>query len=131
MLEHLAGIHDAVRVERLLDGAHDLERYRMLIARELCPLELSDAVLRAEAATVSCDEVIHRAVDLPCASHELRGIAAYRNAQIEVQIAVAEMAVRQDARIGHEAVEHGARLLDEARQRTRRNRNVVLDARAL
>ena len=50
--QDLARVHDPVRVDRALDGAHEVERGRVLVALELADLELADAVLGADAAAV-------------------------------------------------------------------------------
>ena len=51
-LQHAAGVHQAVRVERLLDRAHQLQRHRRLALRQFVALERADAVLGRDRAAV-------------------------------------------------------------------------------
>src|SRR5690606_36249362 len=107
---------------------YDLERDRMFVADELFSLQLADSVLGAEAAAVLRNEIMHRAMDPRGEREEFGGISADRLAQVEVQIAVAEMPVRQDAAVRRDRLEQPSRLVDEARQFARRHRDIVLDA---
>src|SRR5262245_45426595 len=60
--EHLPRIHDSKRVERALDGPHQLDLHRRLVAHELVPLVLADAVLGADRAAEFGDAIVHDAV---------------------------------------------------------------------
>src|ERR1043166_2733290 len=66
-LQHLAGIHQVVRVERSLDTAHQVELERALVAAHLAHLLLADAVLGAEAAVEAGDQIMDDGVHLFCA----------------------------------------------------------------
>ena len=60
--EDLPRVEDARRVERAFDRAHQIELDRALVADELVALLLADAVLGADAAAVSGDQVVDDAV---------------------------------------------------------------------
>src|SRR5260370_10108346 len=92
--QHLARIHDAVWVERALHGAHERELDRGRVALELDHLESPDAMLGAEAAAEFTHQVVNRAPYRLLARQEPLALSSRRHAEVEVQGAVADMAVR-------------------------------------
>ena len=112
---------------------HEIERDRILVALELADLELPDAVLGADAAAMRGDEVVHRAAD---ASARARGSLPPSPpagcAEVEVQVAVAEVAVGDERARRGERARAGARPASmKAGSARRLDRDVVLEARAL
>src|SRR5215510_14456634 len=57
--EHLPRIHDPERIEGALDGAHQLDLHRRLVAHEFVTLVLTDPVLGADRSTEFCDAVVN------------------------------------------------------------------------
>src|SRR5438445_9000856 len=62
-LKHLAGIHDAQRIERAFYSAHQLQLERRLVAKDRLPLELAQSMLGADRAAETRDAVVDDAVD--------------------------------------------------------------------
>src|SRR6185437_1791616 len=89
--EHLAGIHDALRVESRLEPPHQRELERGLVARELLALQLADSVLGRDGAAEACDEVVHDAIGDGGVVHEWRGVRTCGRGEIVVQVAIAEV----------------------------------------
>src|ERR1700741_4151529 len=113
--QNLPWIHDAVRVERLLHAAHELELQRVRVALELEDLQLTDAMLRGEAAAEFLDQVVDRAPQLRLDGLQLRRQETRALIHVEVQVAIAEMAVRHEHALRHVSLDPGTRDLDEAR----------------
>src|SRR5258707_12106945 len=88
----LAGIHDPLGIQGGLDSAHQLDLDRGLVARDLLAPELAQAMLGADAAAMAGDHVMDQAIELTRPGEEIRRRHARRLQQIEVDIAVAEMA---------------------------------------
>src|SRR3569832_2084785 len=86
---HAAGIHDVLRVQRLLDRTHHLQGHRVLVVRQLVDLEAADAVLRADRSAELRHGVVHDPVHLrfPLAQ-ESRRVSALRRLHVVVQVAV-------------------------------------------
>src|SRR4051794_21916303 len=88
----LARVHDAERVERVLDRLQCMNPAGGREAGEFAPLQLADAVLGGDRAAGGRDEVVDHARDrfafalIPVG----RGMAA--GAHVKVDVAVAEMA---------------------------------------
>src|SRR5579875_4101467 len=99
--QHLAGVQDSARIERALDGPHELELDGGGIALELGNLQPADAVLGAEAAAEARNEIVDRAHDRIGASEEVRRLRARRLTDIEMQIAVPDVAVHDESPVGH------------------------------
>src|SRR5271166_3721856 len=90
--QHLARVHHPVRIERGLDLAHHRKGGRILPAGEQAALELTDAMLgrigAAEASDDSVNDLVHR---IPAVEKSLP-VCADRLRDIEMDVAVAEMA---------------------------------------
>ena len=89
--QHLARIHDAVRIECALDGAHDLERDRIFVAKQFFALQAADAMLGAEAAAVARDERPVRRPHPPDARFDRPGHAPEDFVAGQVPVRVVEM----------------------------------------
>src|ERR1700731_1029304 len=90
-LQHLAGIHDAERVEHRLEGAHQLDRNLVLHAGQFVALEHADALPGGNRSAHPQHDVEHDSVDLVPAGEEIRSVRTDRLADIVMDIAVAEM----------------------------------------
>src|SRR6516162_8653871 len=90
--DELTRVHDAGRVESALHQTHQLDLDRLLVMGDLVTFEPADAVFGADRAR----ELAHNAVDdvaelLP-ACHISMPVGAFRLGQVEVDVAVADMA---------------------------------------
>src|SRR5207249_4835994 len=92
LLEHLARIEDARGIERCLDGAHQVELRRALVAGELVALQLADSVFGADAAAMRGDEVVDDPVCARRVRHEGSGHGALGGSQVVVEVAIAKVA---------------------------------------
>src|SRR3954454_7061861 len=90
-LQDFARVHDAVRIERLLERAHEFELHRRRVAFELEYLELADAMFGAEAAIELAHQVVDGTLCLLLHRLQLRGLRARTLVDVEVQVAVSEM----------------------------------------
>src|SRR5580704_11640847 len=127
----LAGIKNSLWIERALERAHHLERDRILDAGQQLALHHADAVLGRNRAAIFRDDAVDERVDLVPARQERILVGADRLADVEMEIAVAEMAERTGTRAGDHGLHHRARLLEKVGHRRDRHRNVVLDRAAL
>src|SRR5262249_48085639 len=69
-LENLAGIHDAVGIDGVLDFFHEVQLERRLVPAYFVALGLAQAVLGADRAAKSRDAVVHDQVDGRSLLHE-------------------------------------------------------------
>src|ERR1700734_267971 len=91
--EDLAGIEDAVGIERTLDGAHQIQLHGLGVALELRHFQPADAVLGAEAAAEIPHQVVNGTLDRLLAREEGCAVGARGLVEIEVEIAVTDVAV--------------------------------------
>src|ERR1700687_3833892 len=91
--KQLARVHDAVRIERLLDRAHRAKRHRRGIAPQLLALEAADAVLGADAAGKLRHQIVYCAAYLRLLRQKGLRSGAVDPANIEMQIAIARVSV--------------------------------------
>jgi hypothetical protein len=96
------------------------------VALHLGPAQLADAVLRAEAAAHPGDQRVHRIGE----PRRLLRRCAGRQADIEVDVAVAEMAEGHRPAAGQQLLAERQRPLQEARHGGDGDRDVVLGGRA-
>src|SRR5256886_16181524 len=80
-------------VEGALQGAHERKLDRGGVALELAHLESSDAMLGAEAAAELAHQVVNRAPHRLLARQEALALRSGGHAEVEVQVAVADMAI--------------------------------------
>src|SRR5260370_41436495 len=123
----LARIHEVLRIQRALDGAHGVELYPAAVMGELVDLELADAVLGRDRAAIADHEVIDRAADRLGMRHEARFVPARRRLTVEVKIAVADMAERQRPAFGQRLLHRCPALLHEGGALAHRHPHSVLD----
>ena len=81
---------------------HDGELNGVGAARELSRLQPSDAVLGADAAAETLDQIEHRQFERRSAG-KLHGVRARLPAHVEMQVAVARVPVGDDVPFGGEA----------------------------
>src|SRR5262249_47055723 len=124
-LEHLPGIQQPLRVERVLEAAHELELERMLVPPDLLAFELAEAVLGGDRAAEALERVVHRAVHLFAAGHQRFG------ADVVVEVAVAHVAEAVDVDIAEALAQAAAGAVDEFRDLRHRQRDIVLHVREL
>src|SRR5882757_7287229 len=98
LLQNLAGIHDAPRVQRALQCAHDVEFRCSSKSQQLLELVLTDAVFGAEAAAVAVCNVVYAVLNCRRAPQEIGRIERHGLADVEMQIAVADVSEWHDAR---------------------------------
>src|SRR3989338_9620267 len=115
-LQNLAGIHQSLRVEDLLDAAHQFELQRVFVCADGFTLELPQAVLGADAAVEFAHHLInqpvHRALLLRDEEFVLCGI---RQRDVVVDVAVAHVSERDDTHARICGVHGGIGARDEFR----------------
>src|SRR5690606_25568335 len=127
---HLLRVHDPLRVQRRLDGPHQIELDLALVMSELLALEAADAVFGADAAVHGGDDAVNRVIELAPARQVLGPVHAYRLGDVVVDVAVADMAERAGTGTGDRLLDHRIRLLDEIGYAGDGNGDIVLDAAA-
>ena len=108
--DQLAGVHYSLRIERPLDRAHRAEPRRIAEPRQLVELHLADAVLGRDRAARGGDEIVDEGGDrrgLRSASQSAPAPAGARD--VEMDVAVAEMAEGDDAGAREARLDRGAR----------------------
>src|SRR3989338_8361431 len=126
---NLTRIHQPMRVERVLDAAHQLQFQRALVVMEILALELTQAMFGADAAIESRDNLVHKAIHfMLMLSNECRVLRGIRHGRVVVNIAVADVAKGDAAYAGEGAMQRGIGLRDEFRDAADRHRDVVFDA---
>src|SRR5205823_4809533 len=131
LAQDLARIHYAVRVERALHGAHERELDRGGVALELRHLGPTHPVLGAEAAAELVYQLVHGAPHAVGATEKALAVTACRLTDVEMQVAVAHVAVRHQPAIGNVGADPGRGPGDKIREHRDGNRNVVFEAGAL
>src|SRR5438309_3162848 len=127
--EKLPRVHDPLGIERLLDRPQRLEPRGRIGARQSRRLHLADAVLGRDRTAGGDDEVVDETARFLAA--RLEPSWHRRRLDVEVDIAVAEMAEGDGARAGIACLDGACRLDDEFGHRRDRHRDVVLEARPL
>src|SRR5262245_12283125 len=125
-----AWVHDVVGIERLLDAAHELDLDRGLVADDVLASQPANAVLGADAAVLHIDDVVHDPAERQPTRQEFIVGHILRPVEIEMDVAVADMAERNDADAGQGLRDRGDRLLDEGGHARHGDGDVVLDAGA-
>src|SRR5258706_1530888 len=117
--DDLAGIHDPVRVEQILDATHDRQQVAVL-EREVLELSVADPVL-ARARAAARERIFDdRAVE-PVGLRDRRGVFRIEQER-DVEVPVADMA--DDAAAQVRRVERFACVLDRRRELRDRHRDV-------
>src|SRR5580704_6590385 len=91
-VDELAGVHDVGGIEGTLDGAHQLDLDRRFVMSDLVALEAADAVLGADRPVKLTHHTVNDVVELLPAREIRGGVGAFRLGQVEVDVAVADMA---------------------------------------
>src|ERR1700733_2194223 len=97
----------------MFDGAHHSKLHRRRVALKFPGFQLPDAVLGAEAAAEITHQIMKRAFHRGFTRKEWCSLAAGCLVEIEMQIAIADMAIGDEAAVGHIGVEPGGCLLNE------------------
>src|SRR6516164_4758622 len=128
--DELTRVHDALGVEGMFDPAHQLDLDRRLVMGDLVPFEPADAVFGADRTRELAHNAVDDVVELLPACHISMPVGAFRLGQVEVDVAVADMAKghwsdpRQSLgdqvsgavdEVGDPADRHGDIVLDRAR----------------
>src|SRR5690606_33408913 len=121
-LQNLARIEDAVRIERLLEPAHQGNFFRRARIGEPRTLERTDAVFGRYRSA----EVAHRVIDGPRGGMPY-GFVIGAGREADMQIAVANMAVESRDQYRPGRGQPRPAILDEAADRADRHRDVEMD----
>ena len=131
-LQNLARIHQPLRVENLLDAAHQFQLKRFFVITDSFALELSHAVFGADAAAQFAHHFINQPVHHTFLLRDKYPIQfRIRHRGIVVDVAVAHMPERHDADAGKRVLQCGIGARDEFRHAADRHGYVVLDADAV
>src|ERR1700720_472355 len=126
--QNLAWIHDAFRIEGAFQEVHDAQFHRVGAAREFVGLEPPDAVFGADTAAETLDQIEHGQLEGVCPGDEGRQLYTGLLAQVEMQVAVAGMAIGNDVSLGRQFMRQCRAFLDQCWNRGHRNGHVMLDA---
>src|SRR5258708_1766765 len=129
--DDFAGIHDAVGIEGELDATHQVESDRRLVARQVIALEDADAMLGADRAAHLHDDAVHDVVHFLPACQECLGVGAHGLADVEMHVAVADVAERHRTAAGHLGLDRRGEALGALGDAADGHGYVVLDAAAL
>ena len=91
-LQHLARIHQSLRVERVLDPVHEFHFQRGLALLDLVALQLPEAVLCRDRAVQARDDPVNNGADVFASCHQRTRGSFIRHADVVVQVAVADVA---------------------------------------
>ncbi|KAG0922876.1 hypothetical protein G6F32_014486 [Rhizopus arrhizus] len=106
-LQHLARVHQPLRVQRTLDPPHQRQFDGTLVARQFVARELADAVLGADGAAMRMHAVMHHAIDLALQGQQFAFGLAGRVGHVVMQVAVAQMAEDHMAHAGKTRLQQG------------------------
>src|SRR5882757_826962 len=115
--QNLARIQNAFRIEGAFQFMHDAQFHRIRAAREFPGLEPPDAVLRADAAAETLDQIEHGVLENMRPAGEELEVSAGFLAQIEMQVAVAGMSVGNDVSLRSQFIRQCGAFFDEYRNR--------------
>src|SRR5271169_3412196 len=110
---------------------HEVEFGGIGTTREIGRLQPPDAMFGADAAAQALDQVEHGKLQRRSAREETLGVAVWLLAHVEMQVAVARVAVRDDISFGNQAVRQRGSRLDERWNGRHGYREVVFEARAV
>src|SRR5579862_6988633 len=125
--QQLAGVEDPPRIERRLDAPHHVEFRPAAPFGHQIGLEAADAVLGREAAVEQAHDGVDGVHQFLVAGEKGAAVSALRLYQVEMDVAVAEMAERYDANARHQSFAHCGGAADQLRHLRDRYRDVVLD----
>src|ERR1700732_3568911 len=101
---------------------HDLEFHGMAAAREFSRLQPPDAVIGADAAAETLDQIEYCKLEHRPARDEALDVGVGLLAHVEMQVAVARVAVGDDVSFGSQAAHQRRSFFDERRDRRNRYR---------
>src|SRR5262249_25961388 len=123
--DQLPRIHDAERVERMLDRAKRMDPAGGSEPLELAELQLADAVLGRDRASGGSDEIVDELRDLGPFALIPVGRSVAGRADVEVDVAVPQMPEPASDHAGEAALDLSRGLDDEARHVSHPNGDVV------
>src|ERR1700734_2287492 len=130
-LQHLTWIQNSPRIERRLQRPHDVESDGILRFFQQLALKLTDSMFGGNRAMELRDNAMHDVVHrLPLREKRLL-VGADRLGHVEMDVAVAKMTERHDARIRHKDLYGLARAREELGRCADRHADVVFDRAAL
>jgi hypothetical protein len=97
--QYLAGIHDVLRIERALDGAHEVELRLRTVVAEFVELVHADAVFCRDRTAHGGDEIVHGPRDRGRVLGQRLLVHTFRPHEGEMQIAVADVPIA-NCRVG-------------------------------
>src|SRR5690606_33283905 len=112
-LYDFARVHYVGRVQRGLDGTHELELGGAPVLRQVCPLGNPDTVLGADAAAQRHGRIIDDCGDFLALGEEPFRRPSFRLADVEMDVAVAHVAEGHRPGLGEVRPQRGTRLLDQ------------------
>ena len=115
------------RIEGALDGAHQLDLDRRFVVGDLVALQAADAVLGADRPMKLTHDIVDDVVELLPPREIGRGVGAFRLGQVEVDVAVADMAEGHRPDAGQPFGHPGRGADDKVGDPADRHRDVVLD----
>src|SRR5271167_4948632 len=125
--DELTRVHDAVGVEGPFDPAHQLDLDRRLVMGDLIALEAADAVLGADRARELAHDAVDDVVELLPARQISMPVRTFRLGQVEVDVAVADMAEGHRSDPGQYLGDQESGAVDELGDAADRHRDIVLD----
>src|ERR1700722_9491589 len=96
LCEDLAGIQNSLRIERALQVPHHREFNRVRTPRKFRRLEPADSMFGADAAAETVHQIEDGMLERGATLQECRFVGAGTLAHVEMQIAVAQVAVADD-----------------------------------
>src|SRR5260221_3072900 len=127
----LSRVHDAERVERLLDRPQRMDAPGRRQPRELGALQLADAMLGGNRPARRSDEVVDQPGDILALRLIPAGRGVASRADVEVDVAVAQMAEAGGDNAGEGGLHLGRGFEDEPRHITHSDRDIVRQRRSL
>src|SRR4051812_3511384 len=130
--DELSGVHDALRIDRLLDRTQGRKPHRIDRPAEIGELELPDAMFGRQRSARLADEIVHEGRHArPFLGQPSLVVETDGWTDIEVDVAVAEMTERQHARAGKLSLDRLGAFVEETRHGGYRNRHIMLGGAAI
>src|SRR6266446_5217485 len=101
--EDLAGVQDSLRIESALQTVHHREFDRVRTPGKFGRLEPSDSMLGADAAAETVHQIENGVLERTTALQECRFVGARALAHVEMQVAVAQVAIAHDFALRNQA----------------------------
>src|SRR6516162_10695487 len=125
--DELTRVHDAGRVESALHQTHQLDLDRLLVMGDLVPFEPADAVFGADRTRELAYNAVDDVVELLPARNIGMPVGAFRLGQVEMDVAVADMAKGHWSDPRQSLADQVSGAVDEVGDPADRHRDIVLD----